>query len=215
MKRNDVLYRRTARLGLRPVHVAEVGVYLPETSNVLRWIEEGVRTELVEADPEIVRVLEERFGELAHVTIHPYAVHAEHGTIGLYRTNASTFVEDLPASPALVNDRYQPKPADLFHVETRRFDELDDGTLDVLSVDTEGCEWFVLRHMTSRPAVISLETHGKRYENPWLREIQAWIAAHDYRAWYRDASDTVYVRADVWAARPTGWNALVARCTGR
>jgi len=45
---NTNLYRMTTEAGLTVEHVCEVGVYLPETSNVLNWIQEGVRTSLVE-----------------------------------------------------------------------------------------------------------------------------------------------------------------------
>ena len=41
--RNDTLYRRVTRKGLLPAHVAEVGVHQPESSNVYRFIQDGVR----------------------------------------------------------------------------------------------------------------------------------------------------------------------------
>ena len=44
--------------------------------------------------------------------------------------------------------------------------------IDLLSVDTEGCEWFVLQTLRSRPAVISIETHGGLYLNPHRDEIE-------------------------------------------
>ena len=191
------LYSHVQSAGIGVAHACEVGVYLPDTSNVLGWINDHVRTTLVECDPLTVAELRTRFGTLPHVRIEDVAVADESGTLTFYRTGASTFGSNVPQSPALVNDNYQPKQTDTFDVRAVTFDEIDDGTVDVLSIDVEGGEWYVLRHLRSRPSVISVETHGKRYVNPFLNEISAWMHAEGYGAWYSDETDTVYRR---------GWN---------
>jgi hypothetical protein len=48
--------------------------------------------------------------------------------------------------------------------------------------------------MISRPAVISVETHGKRYINPFINEITQWMEDNGYELWYKDSSDSVYIR---------------------
>lgn len=194
MAHNTMLYAAVTGAGITVQHACEVGVYLPETSNVLGWIEAGARTTLIECDPVIVDRLRARFGDLPQVRIHDVAVADAVGTLTLYRTGASTFGANVDRSPAVVNDAYQPAEADAFTVHCVPFDQLDDGTIDVLSVDIEGAEWHVLKHLRSRPAVISLETHGRRYVNPHLREIESWAGENGYGAWYRDASDTVLRR---------------------
>lgn len=194
---NRTLYQKVKRLeGIEVAHVAEVGVYRPETSNVLGFIEDGCRADLFEPDPECVALIRERFKANKQVTVYPYAIYKERTTLGLYRTNASTFVETLPASPALINDNYQPKDEDHFFAEARLFSDFDDGTIDLLSIDTEGCEWYVIETMKSRPKVISLETHGKRYTNPFIESIRNWMKENQYREWYRDKSDTVFISND-------------------
>lgn len=108
--------------------------------------------------------------------------------------DASTFVSTLPYSPAQINDDYQIRKEDTFAVECRTFDELDDGTIDLLSVDTEGSEWYVVQNLVSRPVVVSVETHGKSYLNPYYGEISGWMAAHGYERWWLNKTDTVYCR---------------------
>lgn len=191
---NRTLHDAVTAAGLPVTHACEVGVYLPDTSNVLGWIEDGVRTTLVECDPEIVTRLRARWGDRPTVRIEPVAVADEPGTLTLYRTGASTFGSNVPSSPALVNDAYRPDARDAFTVPAVTFDTIDDGTIDVLSIDIEGGEWFVLKHLASRPQVISVETHGKHYANPFQAQIDAWMATNGYAAWYRDRSDTVYRR---------------------
>ena len=194
---NERLYRRVRRAGLNIRHCGEIGVYLPETSMVRGFIRDGVRTDLFEPDPEALVKIREAFGSLPHVHIHPIAIHRDSGRIRLYRAGASTFATDLKVSPALANDNYRPSASQSFEVEARRFSEVDDGTFDLLSIDTEGCEWYVLCHLVSRPLVISIETGWKRYVNPFLGDIRRWMEREGYRLWYRDGSDSVFLRRNI------------------
>jgi len=195
---NAALYEFVTEASIPVAHACEVGVYLPDTSNVLGWINAGLRTTLVECDPLIVTVLRDRFSSHMHVRIDAVAVADEAGQLTLYRTAASTFGQNVPDAPALANDGYQRAESDAFTVQAVTFDAIDDGSIDVLSIDIEGGEWYVLRHLRSRPAVICVETHGKHYSNPFIAEIRAWMAEQGYGAWYFDAADTVYRRG--WSA---------------
>lgn len=191
-----LLFKMTARKGFAPSHVAEVGVYLPEESNIFDFIEAGVRCTLVEPDPSSIEKIREYFGAAKNVTLHAVAVYDTNGELELVHREASTFVAELVSSPAMINDGYTLDKGDTFTVEARTFDRVDDGTIDLLSVDTEGSEWFVIKHMTSRPAVISLETHGAAYVNHYLAEITSWMRQHDYQIWYKDKTDSVFARRD-------------------
>lgn len=191
---NAALYEFVTAANVPVAYACEVGVYLPDTSNVLGWINDGVRTTLVECDPLIVTVLRQRFSTNTHVRIEAVAVADEAGHLTLYRTAASTFGQNVPDAPALANDGYQRAESDAFSVQAVTFDVIDDGSIDVLSIDIEGGEWYVIRHLRSRPAVICVETHGKHYVNPFISEIRAWMSEQGYGAWYFDAADTVYRR---------------------
>lgn len=194
---NDTLYERVTRKGLHPQHVAEVGVHQPESSNVYRFIRDGIRTTLVEPEPDAVEQIRQHFAECDHVTLHICAMCDAAGEIELFRKGPSTFVGTLPESPALVNDGYVPAPEDRFSVRASTFDTVDDGSIDLLSVDTEGSEWYVIKHLVSRPTVISVETHGGAYVNPFLSDIESWMEQEDYCPWYKGKTDTVYVRPQV------------------
>jgi FkbM family methyltransferase len=187
------LYRRLRQKGISFRHVCEVGVYKPLTSNVIDFIRAGIRATLVEADPVIVGEIRAFFADYA-VTVHPVAVWDYSGTLDLFRADSSTFATDLPGSPALANDNFQTASGHKLSVPCRIFSELDTFDIDLLSVDIEGAEWYVLKHLVSRPAVISLETHGKYYINPFLADMQHWLTENKYVIWYKDRSDSVYVR---------------------
>lgn len=192
---NDTLYQKCIKKGLRFNHVAEVGVWSPETSNILGFIQDGIRATLVEPLPDKIESIKQYFGNNQNVKLFPYAVYDREGVLDLFNKGASTFVGELKSSPALVNDKYIAKPEDKITVQAKLFSSIDDGTIDLLSVDTEGCEWYVLKYMQSRPTIISLETHGKRYINPYIKEIEQWMKDNDYVVWYKEKSDTIYVKA--------------------
>ena len=189
------LYKKVISKKIAIRHVCEVGVFLPEMSNILDFIvKDRVHTTLVEPDTRSIAAIREFFRDYNNVKLLPYAVYEYHGVLELVQRNASTFVSTLPYSPAQINDNYDIRKEDTFTVECRKFDELDDGSIDLLSVDTEGSEWYVLKYIKSRPLVISVETHGKSYVNPFFKEITGWMAANGYERWWMDKTDTVYYK---------------------
>lgn len=198
---NKRIYQALNRKRFTPRHVMEVGVYYPETSNIFDWIEAGVRTTLIEPDPASIARIEKRFRGYKDVTLHRVAIVDRAGTVRLAQRDASTFISTLAASPAMINDGYEVRAEDTFEVTGVTMDTVDDGSVDLLSVDVEGSEWPVIRHLVSRPAVISVETHGAAYINPHWQDIHEWMRREGYVIWYRDKSDTVFVRPAV--VRPT------------
>ncbi len=190
-----MLYVKLRQKGYEPTHVAEVGVWAPETSNIFDYIQAGIRTTLVEPDPESVRRIEALFGQKPNVTLHPVAAYDFDGTLELSQRDASTFVSALESSPAIVNDGYVVSEDDQFTVECTTFDKIDDGSIDLISIDTEGSEWYVIKYMASRPHVISIETHGAAYTHPHIDDIESWMAANNYELFFKDKSDSVYVQS--------------------
>lgn len=189
-----MLFQKLKKKKYSPQQICEVGVYLPEESNVLHFIKQGVATTLVEADPNYMQQCKDYFSEYPQVDYVEAAVFDKKGTIQLCRKASSTFISSLDASPALINDGYQVTEEDKFTAQSITFDEVDRGHIDLLSVDIEGAEWYVIKHMVSRPPIISLETHGKYYINSKIKEISTWMAKNNYQIWYKDRSDTVYVK---------------------
>ncbi len=192
-RENKLIYTRLKKRNMHFKHVCEVGVYLPETSNIIDFIKEGVKATLVEADPDTVTKIKEYFSGYS-IKVWPVAVWDESGVIKLSKAAASTFVTQLQSSPAIVNDQYKVSEENTFEVPCHKFSEIDDTTIDLLSVDIEGGEWYVIKHLVSRPKVISIETHGKYYTNPYIKEIESWMWQENYVTWYKDMSDTIFIK---------------------
>jgi FkbM family methyltransferase len=196
-KLNSMLYQKVEAKGFKPSHVAEIGVWHPNTSNVYRYIYNGVRTTLVEPDPESIRLIKEKFINNRNVYLHEVAACDFNGEVVLYKRGPSTFVSNLPSSPALVNDDCDTRKTEEFTASAKLFSEIDDGTIELISIDTEGSEWFTIKNMTSRPIVISVETHGGMYTNPYIGELIKWMQDNNYTLWYKDKSDSVFVLSNV------------------
>jgi len=196
MKRLTKLCDKLSRKGFIPEHAAEVGVYHPETSNIYNYIIQGIKCTLVEPDQKSVELIKNHFSDFPNLNLYPVAVYDYNGEISLVQRLASTFVSELTNSPAIINDGYKMQESDKFVVECKTFDQIDDGSIDLLSLDVEGSEWYVIKHMVSRPKVISIETHGAIYVNPFLNKILEWMKKNDYAIWYKTDSDTVFVKTD-------------------
>ncbi len=214
MPDRDLLYTRASQRGLRPTHVAEVGVWQPQTSNIYQFIRNGVRTTLVEPDPQSIDAIHKAFSELNNITIHPVAILDRKGQIELVQRGPSTYFAGLTESPAQINDQYQFDETDTFTVEATTFDEIDDGSIELLSIDVEGCEWYVIQGLVSRPAVISVETHGALYTNPKLKQITTWMTNNGYEIWYKTQTDTVFAHRDKVRIGLTDRCKLIAVNTG-
>ncbi|MFA6189504.1 MAG: FkbM family methyltransferase [Sulfuricurvum sp.] len=189
---NNTFYNKVEQKGFRPAHVAEVGVWHPQTSNIYKFIIEGVKTTLVEPDPASIELIKNEFKD-KKVTLYEVAICDFNGKVDLCKRESSTFISSLSSSPALVNDNCKISETETFTANAKLFNEIDDGSIDLISIDTEGSEWFVIKNMVSRPAIISLETHGGIYTNPYMMEIQHWMDKNKYVLWYVDNSDSVYV----------------------
>ena len=192
-QQNNLLYQKTITKGFVPSHVAEVGVWHPHTSNVYQYIQDGKRTTLIEPDPDSIKLIKSEFDDKENVTLFEIALCDFNGEVELYQQGSSTFVGVLSSSPALVNDNCNVEQTEKFKAKAKLFSEIDDGTIDLISIDTEGSEWFVIKNMTSRPKIISIETHGGMYVNPYIDELLNWIKTNNYRLWYKDKSDSVFV----------------------
>ena len=60
-KREEVLFLKLKQKKLQFKHVAEVGVYLPETSNIGAFAKEGIKSTFVEPDPNSLKIIREYF----------------------------------------------------------------------------------------------------------------------------------------------------------
>lgn len=191
------LFTETQRIGLQLKNVTEIGVYFSKNCVLNSFIEAGVQTTLIEADPLCVQELTAAFSKYKNVHIEPRAIWDSAKKLSFYRVRASTFAAEVEGSPAQINDSYQASDSDRFEVDAVPFSEVDPGTFDLVLIDVEGAEWNVLKTMKSRPQVISLEMRAGLYENPNTKNINLWLKENQYKLWFHNDVDSIYIRTNV------------------
>jgi FkbM family methyltransferase len=180
-----------------PRHVCEVGVWHPRTSNIKYYIEKNIKTLLIEPDPESIALIKKEWGDRKNLTLKSVACTDFEGTIDLHKAGSSSFVSSTKNSPAMVNDLFDIRKNISTKVNAKKFSSEDPGDIDLISIDIEGSEWFVIKHMLSRPDIISIETHGGYYINPHIEDIKMWMDEYNYVLWFKDNSDSVYVKKHI------------------
>ena len=82
-KREEVLFNKLKQKNIRFNHVAEVGVYLPETSNIGAFTKVGIKSTFVEPDPRCIELINKYFKGFDNIDIHPVAVFDKSGEVEL------------------------------------------------------------------------------------------------------------------------------------
>ena len=180
-----------------PYHICEVGVWHPKTSNIKYYIEKDIKTLLIEPDSESIALIKKEWGCKKNLILKTFACTDFEGTIDLHKAGSSSFISSCNNSPAIVNDSFDIKSNISTKVDAKKFSSEDPGDIDLISIDTEGSEWFVIKNMLSRPNIISIETHGGYYINPYINEIKQWMTEYNYILWFKDNSDSVYIKKGV------------------
>lgn len=158
------------------LHLVEIGCV--DRASLHHMLTPGGRLEIFEPNPAHLEQVRATYAGCPNVTVHPYAVWKEDGVVRLHLAGHSSYVDGLP-SPHLKNDCGD-APGAAVEVVARRFGPFDDGTIDVIDIDVEGAEWYVIRELRSRPRAIFVEMGWKNYVNPHYGEIRRWMADHHY-----------------------------------
>ena len=194
------LHTLSKSLNLLPRHVVEVGVNEPEKCSLSQFIRDGVRSTLVEPLPWCVKNLREAFPSARVIE----AVCAEQsGEITLFDRGEGAWIESVPQAPD-EHPKHSGIKREHFDAQYKRrvkairfADEIDSEDIDILCVDTEGAEWFVISQMIkARPRLVRVETHFSHsgYLNPYLREITERMSSLGYTKLVEDVSDTLWIR---------------------
>ena len=177
--------------------VAEIGVFRYSYSVVREFIEAGTECHLYEPVPTFCAEILPHLAPYPNTTLYQFGLSDKNTEIDLYLAGdvgASTYAANQSVSPAILNDNFTPDESLKVTVSCRDIREVDPGDYDLVSIDVEGAEWPIIKHMISRPKVLAIETHFRHYKNPNLQEISTWANSEGYQIWYLDDSDTIFYR---------------------
>lgn len=136
------------------------------------------RTLLIEPDPEMAQDARTNYpwADVAQV-----AIAENFGKANLRKMRGQSYIKGIKWAPAFSTPASQHRlaTAGKVPVSTVPFSEVDDGQIDLINIDCEGSEWFVLKTMVSRPRFLQIEfykNHG------YYNEITQWLADNNYKA---------------------------------
>jgi len=204
-------------LGMVPRTCIEVGAAHPHSFRLGEFVDMGCKVILIEANPRLCQCLKDGCNDgdfqdtwpafppppydyqglagCPNVQIVNAAITDSKGDARFYEDNASSFVAGV-RSPAHQNDGFiEGNDKRYYTVRTTTIDEFDDGQVDILLADVEGCEWHCIERLVSRPRLIVLETHGgDNYLNPHIKEIADWMLTNGYAHAGQNESDTAFLK---------------------
>ena len=197
------LYSELCDLGIStPRRVAEVGVNEPDKCSLLGFVQRGIPAILVEPLPWCAEHLCAAFKDHP-VQVIEGVVGDKDGSVLLYDRGEGSWIEDVPAGGAPdEHHRHSSMTRDTFDprftrsVRSYRWANIDPGDIDILCVDTEGAEWFVVREMVSRPALVRLEMHFTHsgWVNPHADKIRQRMTEMGYVVIGEDVSDVLWAK---------------------
>jgi|694.fasta_scaffold50281_7 hypothetical protein len=124
--------------------------------------------------------------------IHQVAIAESFGKANLRNVGGSSYIKGIAWAPIFTDNPERARKAGKQRVNTVPFTAIDDGQIDILNLDCEGSEWFVLKNMISRPILIQIE---HRIENPFAKEIDEWFKSNNYyelSRWQHGAVNIIY-----------------------
>lgn len=174
--------------------IAEVGVGpLPMAYGALIWDRPDIHMLMFEPNPIYYKEVLAAANNRTNVELYNVAIGDETGRLKLYDEGTSSSLEGV-ASPFAQHHKKDPNTKPFFEVDVRRLSDYDKGQIDILRVDTEGAEWFCIKHMVSRPKQIVVEIYNDlgTYINPYLYEIEEWAKINKYTKVSIHDSDFTY-----------------------
>jgi FkbM family methyltransferase len=150
---------------------------------------------LFEPNPKFYQELLKNYGQYPQITIYNIGIYKEPGKFKFFDVWACTYLAELEKPAVKEINNYKEKEEDAFYANCALFNGFDNGKIEMLLLDCEGCEWFILEDLKSRPVIISVETHctHNNYKHPDSDKIFAWMTINNYVLLAHNESDSVFI----------------------
>lgn len=140
-----------------------------------------------------------------NVEIHNCCIYDYDGDVDVYKNGEASMIKgidgpNLDKNGNLRDLNLNKEKAGFNNIISRKcfkFNNFDRGDIDVLFLDTEGSEWFTLKHMISLPTLIAIEMRMHNYINPFAEEIFKWMEKNKYMILKDNGSDVIFLRKNL------------------
>ena len=193
------------KLILHPSVIYEVGVGGVNVSRAARYFgNPDVEVHLFDPITEHMdqfRNYIKRFN-IKNTHIHECCIGDKDGKVDIYECFEHSMILGLEGPN--INKKQSPetyfgeKPVKIVSKDCFRISEFDKGNIDVILIDIEGGEWFVLKHLVSRPSMIWIELcenyGGGDFTNEHTDKILQWMDINGYQAIQKLDLDVLFVK---------------------
>jgi hypothetical protein len=169
-------------LTIKPQVVFEIGLGKPQSCRTNIYWNNNIECFLFDPVTDFCNIVKDFSKNHKNVHVFEYSICDSNDKVEIYNCT-----EESPSA-----EGYGKK-----FVNRSTLDRFDKGNIDMLLVDSEGNEWFAIKHLISRPAIIVLNTHIGNSKNKYIKEIENWMKIHDYICFKTDMSDSHYLRGDL------------------
>jgi FkbM family methyltransferase len=183
--------------------IFEIGVGEAYVCRTKRFWGSEVECHLFEPNPILYKQLVDLSKHYKNVHIHNIAITNKSGEEEILLIDNCSYLHGID-SPMVLNhglDCDIIKNAEKIKVKSETIDKFDTGDIDLLLIDTEGCEWFVLEKLVSRPKQIAVETSTRGKEgiiyNKNLDKILFWMWDNNYQLALKDENDSHFVKMKI------------------
>ncbi len=181
-----------------PKVIFEIGVGNPSICRTTPFFNRsGVRVEMFEANPNTYNDLIRTFGFIGNATIRNLALYDKDSIIEFSVDGDSSYISEV-VSPTIHNaPKEYIESRQKITVQAKTLAEFDKGDIDLILIDTEGCEYKIISTMISRPKLVVVETHNETYRTPHLDLLEDWFQKNDYSLVRKEITDSWYVKNDI------------------
>jgi len=126
----------------------------------------------------------------SNVIVHNIAIYDYNGKCEFIQNDQLSSIKGIHSPAFQIGQR----GGNITVCDCAKIREFDKGDINLLFLDMEGSEWFVLKHLISRPKKIVIETSSPGYVNPFLKEIHGWMWENKYKEVGRDGPDIIWIK---------------------
>lgn len=128
----------------------------------------------IEPNPKLARAARKHW---PWAEIHQVGIGPVEESRNLRILHGQSYIKGIKWAPVFSTNPKKARRGKKVAVKMVRFSSIDDGRIDVLNLDMEGSEWYVLMDLASRPMLIQIELYKR---NGYYREICSWLKRNDY-----------------------------------
>ncbi|NBW15050.1 MAG: FkbM family methyltransferase [Caulobacteraceae bacterium] len=181
--------------------IFEIGVGEAYTCRTKRFWGSDIECHLFEPNPILYKDLIDQTKEYKNVYVYNIAITDKSGEEEISLMGNCSYINGI-ISPVILHQGFDSdaiKNASKINIKSETIDKFDKGDIDVLLIDTEGCEWFVLEKLISRPNQIVIETStiaadGLPTPNKNINKILFWMWKNNYQLALKDENDSHFMK---------------------